>query len=86
MLSLCMYKCPRILHVLSFCSEGDFLLQRAGRNGAGIPGLNRVFLQEVFQILPIEQVFFDVVQWVDMGCEDIVIGAPKVVKLPQCIF
>ncbi len=36
-------------------------------------------MQKVFQILPIEEVFF-----VDIGSEDIVIGAPKVVKLPQC--
>ncbi len=40
-----------------------------------------MFLQEVFQILPLEEVFL-----VDIGSEDIVIGAPKVVKLPQCIF
>ncbi len=62
------------MNVLPFCCEGNFLLQRAGRNGAGVPGLGRVFQQEVFQILPIEQVFF------------VVIADPKVVKLPQGIF
>ncbi len=84
-LGLCMHNCSCILHgplyVLSFCSEGNVLLQRAGRNGAGVPGLGRVFQPEVFQILSLEQVFFVVVPWVNIGSEDIVIGAPKGVKL-----
>ncbi len=45
-----------------------------------------VFQPEVFQILPIKQVFIVVVQRVNIGIKDIFIGAPKVVKLPQCIF
>ncbi len=50
------------------------------RNGAGVPGLGRVFLQEVLQILPIMQVFFVVIQRINIG------SAPKVVKLSQGIF
>ncbi len=36
-----------------------------------------MFLQEVFQILPIEQVFFVVKQWVGVGSEDIVVGSQR---------
>ncbi len=44
------------------------------------------FLDSVFQVLPIELVFFVVVLWVNVGSEDIVIVPPKGVKLPQSIF
>ncbi len=71
-LGLCMHNFSWILdgplHVLSFCSKGNFLLQRADRNGAGVPGLARVFLQEVLQILPIMQVFFVVIQYLSYSC------------------
>ncbi len=83
-----MHKCPRIfhgpLHVLSFCGEVDILLQRADRNGAGVLGPDRLALQGVFQIMPIEQIFFIVVQWVNMGSEDIVIRVPGGLQVCVC--
>ncbi len=62
-----------------FAARGTCPPLRAGRNGAGVSGLGRVFLQVVFQIWPIEQVYFVVVQ---SGSKDIVIDAPSAVQLP----
>ncbi len=48
--------------VSPFWSEGNVFLHKDDRNGAEAPGLGRVVLQEVIQMLPKQQTFFGVMQ------------------------